>query len=163
VDQRGIAFRFDFGLEVLAPAVRRELGHVGLVRDAQHHVPQVSARVNSGALGRHDEAQEHDRSVAAALGLEEEHRVDRGDCSPRPPTDPDVQIPRIRLLGVEVRYVEPTNRRMRVRGSGKSWRSALKRAHETRPRCDRLESQLRQISPVRKRTDSIARAFPVTA
>ncbi len=45
-------------------------------------------------------------------------RVGEGDCSPPPPTDPDMQDYRIRLLAWKIRYVRYTEWTTMAFGSG---------------------------------------------
>ena len=56
-------------------------------------------------------------SELAAAGMPVVGRVAPGNCSPEAPTDPDVQISRIRLFGPRLRYVM-VEKRMRGCGSG---------------------------------------------
>ena len=60
--------------EVLLPAVRGQLGDVGLAADAQEHVAEVVLRMDPYRPRGLQQAGEDRSSLAAALGLEERKR-----------------------------------------------------------------------------------------
>lgn len=87
-------------------------------------------------------------------------RVAPGNCSPEAPTEPDVQIARIRLFGPRLRYVTVAGR---MRGCGSGYRASSRSipAQDIRARWERRLSHFRHTPMTWCRKFRSALALPV--